>query len=53
MRVVTHVSSNGKEVNLNLPGTNLARFRVRSDTLKFVDKAPRASKPVAESLNPS
>ena len=36
--VVSHVSSDGKEVNLNLEGTNLDRFRVRADTLKFVDR---------------
>jgi hypothetical protein len=45
--VITHVSADGQEVNLSLEGTNLDRFRVRSDTLKFVDRAPRA-KPAAE-----
>ena len=40
--VITHVSSDGKEVSLNLPGTNLERFRVSSDTLKFVDRKPPA-----------
>jgi hypothetical protein len=33
--VITHVSPDGNEVNLNLEGTNLERFRVRSDTLKL------------------
>jgi hypothetical protein len=46
--VITHVSPSGEEVNLNLEGTNLERFRVSSDTLKFVDRAPRSSKPAAE-----
>jgi hypothetical protein len=46
--LITHVSSDGKEVNLNLPGTNLDRFRVSSDSLKFVDRAPRNSKPAVE-----
>jgi hypothetical protein len=31
---ITHVSTDGKEVNLNLPGTNLDRFRVRADNLE-------------------
>jgi hypothetical protein len=38
--VITHVSPDGNEVNLNLEGTNLDRFRVRSATLKFVDRKP-------------
>ena len=38
--VITQVSPNGEEVNLNLEGTNLDRFRVRADTLKFVDRKP-------------
>ena len=44
---VTSVSRNGDEVNLQLPGTNLQWFRVRSDTLTFVErKAPaRTSNP--------
>jgi hypothetical protein len=46
--VITHVSPSGEEVNLNLEGTNLERFRVSSDTLKFVDRAPLSSKPAAE-----
>src|SRR5437763_2367039 len=38
---VTSVSRDGNEVNLQLPGTNLQWFRVRSDTLTFVErKAP-------------
>jgi hypothetical protein len=38
---VTSVSRDGDEVNLQLPGTNLQWFRVRSDTLTFVErKAP-------------
>ena len=46
--VITHVSPSGEEVNLNLQGTNLDRFRVRADTLKFVDRAPRTNKPAAD-----
>jgi hypothetical protein len=44
---VTSVSRDGNEVNLQLPGTNLQWFRVRSDTLTFVErKAPaRTSNP--------
>lgn len=44
---VTSVSRDGDEVNLQLPGTNLQWFRVRSDTLTFVErKAPaRTSNP--------
>ena len=39
--VVTQVSPNGEESRLGFQGTNLERFRVRTDTLKFVDrKAP-------------
>jgi hypothetical protein len=45
--VITHVSADGQEVNINLQGTNLERFRVRPETLKFVDrKSPaRTSNP--------
>jgi hypothetical protein len=46
--VITHVSPGGEEVNLTLEGTNLERFRVSSDTLKFVDRAPRTSRAAAE-----
>jgi len=44
---VTSVSRDGDEVNLQLPGTNLQWFRVRTDTLTFVErKAPaRTSNP--------
>ena len=44
---VTSVSRDGDEVNLQLPGTNLQWFRVRSDTLTFLErKAPaRTSNP--------
>src|SRR5277367_2786891 len=46
--LITHVSPSGEEVNLNLEGTNLERFRVSSDTLKFVDRAPRTNKSAPE-----
>jgi hypothetical protein len=39
---ITSVSKEGDEVNLQLPGTNLEWFRVRSDTLTFVDRKPPA-----------
>src|SRR5258705_5296973 len=39
---VTHVSHDGDEVNLQLPGTNLEWFRVRTDTLTFVERKPPA-----------
>jgi hypothetical protein len=44
---VTSVSRDGDEVNLQLPGTNLQWFRVRSDTLTLVErKSPaRTSNP--------
>jgi hypothetical protein len=41
--VVNHVSRDGDEVDLLLPGTNLQWFRVRTDTLTFVDRKPPAS----------
>src|SRR5271170_7658173 len=37
---ITHVSKDGDEVNLQLPGTNLEWFRVRTDTLTFVERKP-------------
>jgi len=39
---VTHVSHDGDEVNLQLPGTNLQWFRVRTDTVTFVERKPPA-----------
>src|SRR5258705_10087746 len=39
---VTHVSRDGDEVNLRLAGTNLEWFRVRTDTLTFVERKPPA-----------
>jgi len=44
---VNHVSRDGDEVDLQLPGTNLQWFRVRTDTLTFVDRKPptRSSNP--------
>jgi hypothetical protein len=35
---IDHVNQNGSEVNLYVPGTNLQRFRVRTDTLTFVER---------------
>jgi hypothetical protein len=38
---ISHVSHDGSEVNLHVPGTNLERFRVRTDSLSFAErKAP-------------
>ena len=39
---VNYVSRDGTEVTLQLPGTNLQWFRVRADTLTFVDRKPPA-----------
>jgi hypothetical protein len=39
---VTYVSHDSDEVNLQLPGTNLEWFRVRTDTLTFVERKPPA-----------
>jgi hypothetical protein len=50
--VVTRASANGKDVDLSLPGTNIERFRVPTEDLKFVDLAPRApAKPAKPSIN--
>ena len=39
---ISHVHVGGDEVNLHVPGTNLERFRVRTDRLTFVDRKPPA-----------
>jgi hypothetical protein len=39
---INHVSRDGNEVDLQLPGTNLQWFLVRTDTLTFVDRKPPA-----------
>jgi hypothetical protein len=44
---ISRVSDDGVEVNLHVPGTNLERFRVRTDTLTFVER-----KPLARTSNP-
>jgi hypothetical protein len=44
---ITHVYYLGCEVNLELPGTNLEWFRVKADTLTYVER-----KPPAKSSNP-
>ncbi len=38
---ITKVYDDGKEVNLELPGTNLERFRVLVEDLNFVERQPR------------
>jgi hypothetical protein len=49
---VTRASPNGKDVDLNLPGTNIERFRVPTEDLKFVDLAARApAKPAKLTIN--
>jgi hypothetical protein len=45
---ITHVSHDGDEVNLNLPGTNLEWFRVKTDTLTFVERRPSPGKSSAK-----
>jgi hypothetical protein len=44
---ISHVHVGGDEVDLQVPGTNLQRFRVRTDRLTFVER-----KPPARSSNP-
>ena len=39
---ISHVSQDGKEVNLYVPDTTLERFRVQSDSLTFVERKPPA-----------
>ena len=39
---VDQVSRDGTEVTLQLPGTNLRWFRVKADTLTYVDRKPPA-----------
>jgi hypothetical protein len=39
---VSRVSPDGVEVDLHVPGMNLQRFRVRTDTLSFVERKPPA-----------
>ena len=38
---ISHVHVGGDEVDLHVPGTNLERFRVRTDALTFVERKPR------------
>ena len=50
--IITRASTNGKDVDLNLPGTNIERFRIPTEDLKFVDLAPRPpAKPAKLSIN--
>jgi hypothetical protein len=50
--VVTRASTDGKDVDLNLEGTSMERFRVPVGDLKFVDLAPRPpAKPAKPSIN--
>jgi hypothetical protein len=37
---ILHVHAGGGEVDLHVPGMNLERFRVRTDTLTFVERKP-------------
>ncbi len=39
---INHVHHGGDEVDLQLPGTNLEWFRVKTDTLTFVERKPPA-----------
>ena len=41
---VTKVYHDGQAVGLELPGTNLERFRVSSEDLNFVERQPRKPK---------
>lgn len=37
---ISRVRDDGQEVDLHVPGTNLERFRVRTDALTFVERKP-------------
>jgi hypothetical protein len=39
---ISRVSPEGDEVDLHVPGMNLERFRVRTDTLTFIERKPPA-----------
>ena len=39
---ISRVSQDGSDVDLHVPGMNLDRFRVRTDTLTFVERKPPA-----------
>ncbi len=41
---ITKVYDDGQEVNLEMSGTNLERFRVRVEDLHFVERQPRKPK---------
>jgi hypothetical protein len=42
---VSKVSDDGSEVNLYVPDTTLERFRVRTDSLTFVERKPPTRSP--------
>lgn len=50
---VNHVSRDGDEVKLQLPGTNLQWFRVRTDTLTFVVRKRPPEPPTRSPLSMS
>jgi hypothetical protein len=37
---ISRIRDDGQEVDLHVPGTNLERFRVRTDALTFVERKP-------------
>jgi hypothetical protein len=39
---ISKVHISGDEVDLHVPGTNLQRFRVRTDSITFVERKPPA-----------
>jgi hypothetical protein len=39
--VINRVYEGGDEVDLHVPGTNLERFRVRTDALTYVERKPQ------------
>jgi hypothetical protein len=45
---VSYVSPSGREANLDIPGTNLERFRVPVDDLTVADQAPPQPKETAK-----
>jgi hypothetical protein len=50
---ISRVHIGGDEVDLQFPNTNLMRFRVRTDALKYLERKPPARLPThSQSLNP-
>ena len=48
---ISHVHYGGNEVDLHVPGTNLQRFRERTDNLTFVERRNQTLLPPKRRLN--